>query len=235
MKFRIDGKIFESFPGVNIGIVVAKGIENAEPSEEVMALIGERQKEIRENFNTETLSQQPKIDAWRKAYSSFGGKPKKNKCSVEALYRTVLKGDGLRSINKVVNIYNYISLKHMLPAGGDDIDRVEGNIVLKFADGTESFQELNSEEIKSPKPGEVVYCDGKEVLCRRWNWRECDKSKMTPETKNVALVVEGLPPFSMEEVKAITTELAELVKKHCGGEVKTLILNKEKKEEEIFP
>ena len=61
--------------------------------------------------------------------------------------------------------------------------------------------ELNSEETKNPKEGEVVYIDDKEVLCRRWNWRECDKSKMTEETTNVALVVEGLPPTSKEEVE----------------------------------
>ena len=58
---------------------------------------------------------------------------------------------------------------------------------------------------------------------------------MTPETKNVCLVVEGLPPFSLQEVETITGEFAALVEKHCGGEVRTLILNKEKKEEEIFP
>ncbi len=235
MKLRIDGKIFERFPRLNIGVVVAKGIENSAPRREVTALIGERQKEIREKFSTETLSQQPKIDSWRKAYSSFGGKPKKNKCSVEALYRSALKGDGVRSINKIVDIYNYISLKHMVPAGGDDLDKVEGDIVLKFASGSESFQELNSAETKSPKQGEVVYCDDREVLCRRWNWRECDKSKMTQETKNVCLVVEGLPPFSGEEIESIAAELGELVKKHCGGEARTLVLNRENPEAEIFP
>jgi len=142
----------------------------------------------------------------------------------------VLEGVELRSINKVVDLYNYISLKHTIPVGGDDIDKVDGNIELKFALGTEPFTQLNSDRIDSPKEGEVIYADDKEVLCRRWNWRECDKSKMTESTKNVTLVLEGLPPVIKEEIGSAISELAELVKKFCGGEVQQHILNSDNKE-----
>ncbi|MCF7910084.1 hypothetical protein K9L16_00235 [Candidatus Pacearchaeota archaeon] len=233
MKFKIDSKIFEQFPDLNIGIVTAKGIDNKGNNEDILNLIKEKVKEIRANFNTETLSQNPKIDAWRKAYSSFGAKPKKYKCSVENLYRMILEGIELRHINKVVDIYNYISIKNITPVGGDDTDKIDGNITLKFAQGDEPFTELNSEETKNPKEGEVVYVDDKEVLCRRWNWRECDKSKMTEDTTNVALVVEGLPPTSKEDVEKIIEELSELVQKFCGGEIKTFILNNSNPEADI--
>ncbi len=139
----------------------------------------------------------------------------------------------LRHINKVVDIYNYISIKYIVPVGGDDTDKIEGSITLKFAQGNEPFVELNSEETKNPREGEVVYVDDKEVLCRRWNWRECDKSKMTENTKNVALVVEGLPPVTKEEIEIITKELSELIQKYCGGEIKTFILNSSNPETEI--
>ncbi|MFH1448508.1 MAG: phenylalanine--tRNA ligase beta subunit-related protein [Candidatus Micrarchaeota archaeon] len=225
MKFKIDSKIFEKFPDLNIGIVTAKGIDNQGNNKEIIDQISENMKEIRSTFNTGTLSQNPKIDSWRKAYSSFGAKPKKYRCSVENLYRMILEGMDLRHINKVVDIYNYISIKNIIPVGGDDTDKIDGNIILKFAHGNESFTGLNSEETKNPKEGEVVYVDDKEVLCRRWNWRECDKSKMTEETKNVALVVEGLPPVTKEEVETIINELSGLVQTFCGGEIKMSILN----------
>ena len=233
MKFKINSKILEKFPDLNIGIVSAKGIDNQGKNEEIIDQISEKMKEIRANFNTGTLSQNPKIGAWRKAYSLFGAKPKKYKCSVENLYRMILDGIELRHINKVVDIYNYISIKHMIPVGGDDIDKIDGNITLKFAQGDEPFTELNSEETKNPKEGEVVYVDDKEVLCRRWNWRECDKSKMTEETKNVALVVEGLPPTTKEDIQKIIEELRDLTQKFCGGEIKTFILNSSISEVEI--
>jgi lysyl-tRNA synthetase class 2 len=114
--------------------------------------------------------------------------------------------------------------------GGDDIDHIDGNIMLKIADGTEKFVPLLSEEVENPHEGEVVYADDNDVLCRRWNWRECDKSKMTEQTKNVILYAEGLVPVTKEEVQTDIDELAELVKKYCGTEtteVVTKILRKE--------
>jgi lysyl-tRNA synthetase class 2 len=193
-------------------------------------LIREKEKEIRENYSTETLSQHSRIDSWRKAYSSFGAKPKKYKSSVESLYRMISKGVDLRPINKIVDVYNYISLKYMIPAGGDDLSKVEGDIILKFANGDEPFTALNSEERKTAREGEVVYTDAKEVLCRRWNWRECDKTKMTEETKDVVLVVEGLPPVTEEDVQKIGEELSVLVRTYCGGETRIAVLNEEKRE-----
>lgn len=230
MKFKTTNEIFEKFPDLVIGVVIARNIDNKGINQEIINLIRDEEKRIQASFSTETLSQNPKIDVWRKAYSSFGAKPKKYKSSIENLYRMILKGIELRHINKIVDIYNYVSIKHMVPVGGDDIDKVEGDIVLKFATGNEKFVKLNSQEVKNPKPGEVVYIDNKEVLCRRWNWRECDKTKMTEETKNVCLVVEGLPPVTKEEVDSAINELADLVKKFCGGEVQQHILSSDNKE-----
>jgi len=233
MKFKIDASIFERFPGLNVGVVIARGINNSGTNDEIIRLIREKEKEIRENYSTETLSQHSRIDSWRKAYSSFGAKPKKYKSSVESLYRVILKGVDLRPINKIVDVYNYISLKYMIPAGGDDLSKVEGDIILKFARGDEPFTALNSEERGTAKEGEVVYTDSKEVLCRRWNWRECEKTKMTEETKDVVLVVEGLPAVTGEDVKMILEDLSVLVKEYCGGETRIAVLNEAKREVEI--
>jgi lysyl-tRNA synthetase class 2 len=161
------------------------------------------------------------------AYSAFGAKPKKYLSSVESLYRMVLKGVDLRHINTIVDVYNFISIKHMVPIGGDDISRVEGDITLRFANEGDMFRPLNSEETASTKEGEVIYADDVEVLCRRWNWRECDKTKMTEETAEAMLVVEGLPPVQREEVEKIVEELSHLLEKFCGGETHTEILHKE--------
>ena len=233
MKLKIDAKIFEKFPGLKIGVVAARNIDNRGFSDEITQLIREKEKEIRANYDTETLSQQSKINSWRGAYSSFGAKPKKYKSSVESLYRMVLKGLDLRHINKIVDLYNYISMKCMIPAGGDDMAKVDGDIILKFAAGDEHFTALNSKEMETAKEGEVVYADSKEVLCRRWNWKECDKTKMTEETKDVILVIEALPPVTRKELEEVEEDLSRLIIKYCGGEINTDILGEAKRETEI--
>jgi len=227
MKLIIKNEIFDKFPDLNIVAIRAKNIENKGIDEEILKLMKEREKEIRETLDSETLSQNPFIRAWREAYSSFGAKPKDYKCSVENLLRIILKGISIRHINKIVDIYNYISIKHIVPAGGDDTDKVEGDVILKSAVGNEKFVELGSQQLKNPREGEVVYSDDKEILCRRWNWRECDKTKMTEDTKNVLLVIEGLPPATKEKIEDAAKELILLIQKFCGGEASYYLLNKD--------
>lgn len=226
MRIIIHEDIFEKFPDLLLGLSVARGIDNSGSEAEIIQEIQKLQAKIQDEYDAETLSQQPRIKTWRKAYSAFGAKPKKYKSSVESLYRMVLKGPGLRLINKVVDIYNAVSLKYMIPVGGDDLDRVEGDISLRLASGEEEFVPLNSDVRERVNPGEVIYTDSVEVLCRRWNWRECDKTKMGTESRNVVLMVEGLPPVGSADIRQAIEELSDLVKRYCGGEVKTWILDR---------
>ena len=232
MKLIIDSNIFERFQGLNIGVVIAKGISNnTEILGEIPNAISEQEKEIRAKYNTETLSQNPKIDAWRMAYSAFGAKPKEHKSSVENLYRVILNGNNIRHVNNVVDIYNFVSLKHMLPVGGEDIDKMKGDIVLTFAGPNEApVLLLGDKEPRPPHFGEVIYKDDVSTICRRWNWREADRTKLTEETKNCVLVIEGVSPVKKEEVEGATKELKELIQKFCGGNTVYTVLNEDKNE-----
>jgi lysyl-tRNA synthetase class 2 len=226
VRFVIDSRIFDKFPDLTLGVVIAQDVDNRGRPEKLWPLISAQQEEIRADIRSEALSQIPKIAAWRSAYSSFGAKPKKYKSSVESLYRMVLKGIDLKPINRIVDVYNYVSLKHMVPVGGDDLSRIEGDLTLRFAIGDEMFQPLNSTEFERVKEGEVIYADDVEVLCRRWNWRECDKTKMTENTEEAMLVVEGLPPVHKEEMERILEELRNLVEGICGAKTQTDILHR---------
>jgi lysyl-tRNA synthetase class 2 len=230
VKFRIEPGIFDNFPGLLIGVVIASEVNNREGSSDLTAKIEQLQAEIRDRYDIRTLAECPKIQNWRNAYTLFGAKPKKHRSSVENLYRMTLEGRDLRPISKLVDIYNYVSLMHMVPVGGDDLAKVEGEIVLRFARGDEPFFPLGSGDFQTAREGEVIYADDREVLCRRWNWRESDKSKMTERTKDVLLVSEGLPPVTAEDMKRVVEDLARLVGKYCGGRIRREILRAEKPE-----
>jgi DNA/RNA-binding domain of Phe-tRNA-synthetase-like protein len=225
--FRIDDAVFEKFRGLAIGVVLAHGIDNRGTNAEAAALLREQTQRVRGAWSLERLDADSRILAWREAYRAFGAKPKKHRSSVENLIRTVLDGVGVPSINPAVDIYNAISLKHCVPCGGDDLDRVAGDIRLTVAIGDERFVPLNGAESVSPKPGEVIYRDDEDVLCRRWNWRECDKSKMTADSTNLCLVVEGLPPITADDVSRTANELAETIKAYCGGSVTSQLATRE--------
>jgi DNA/RNA-binding domain of Phe-tRNA-synthetase-like protein len=217
MQFRVEQALFETFPELAIGVVIAIGIDNRQGGDVAAAFLYEQVDAVRNTWSSDRLETEPRIASWREAYRSFGAKPKKHRCSVENAIRMILADTEFPSINTAVDTYNAISLKHCVPAGGDDLDRVVGDIVLTFAGGDERFVPLNGVDSMPPKPGEVIYRDDEDVLCRRWNWRECDKSKMTVESTNLCLVVEGLPPVSAADVGWISAELGEAIERFCGG------------------
>lgn len=217
MEFRIDGDVLEKFPGLTIGVVIATGIDNLAASAKAAAFLEAQVGDVCRAWSIEQLDADPRIAAWRDAYRAFGAKPKKHRSSIENMIRMILDGAGVPSINSAVDVYNAISLKYVIPAGGDDLDHVAGDIRLTFATGDERFVSLNGSEVVTPKPGEVIYCDDEDVLCRRWNWRECDKSKMTEVSTNLCLIVEALPPVSASELNRMSVELAEEIERFCGG------------------
>lgn len=221
MKLTVAKSIFKKYD-LYLGVVVAKNIDNSKPKDFFIENIQTEQQEIRKKLKNKKLSEIPQIKNWRKAYSSFGAKPKKYKSSIEALYSRILDGESLPAINPLVNIYNYVSIKATLPVGGDNLDKIKGDIKLTFAQGDEKFTALGETEIRPPKPGEVIYRDDQEVLCRRWNWRECEKTKLTQATKNAVLYVESLT--SKGEVEKALDELSKLIRENLGGKIQTYIL-----------
>jgi DNA/RNA-binding domain of Phe-tRNA-synthetase-like protein len=238
LKYSIDPKIFTRYPGFIMSVIAIRGLNNTGSNQDITSLLSAAQQSVRDRYqSTEQLGDEPKITCWREAYRAFGAKPSKYRCSIEALCRRLIKSDDqLSSINPLVDIYNIISLNHTLSIGGDDTDLIDGNMQLTFADGTEEYRLLGGTEVaeglepsrkEHPKPGEVIYRDDIEVLCRRFNWRESDKSKMTEETKNAVLFIEGLPPITETEINEATSELVDLIQQHCGGEITTHILNKQ--------
>jgi lysyl-tRNA synthetase class 2 len=233
LKFKIDPAIFGTFPGLHIGVVKVKGVDNHGDCPDLLEKIKKIQGEIRDNLDMGTLADCPKIQNWRNAYALFGAKPKKHRSSVESLYRMTLEGRDLRSINKLVDIYNCVSLRHMVPVGGDDLAQVEGDILLGFAKGDEPFFPLGSDGLQTAREGEVVYTDEREVLCRRWNWRESEKTKMTEETQDVLLVSEGLPPVTAEEIEHVVSDLNRIIQEYCGGETDVDILGVANSESEL--
>ncbi len=231
MKFSIDQAMFGKYPGLVVGTIIAHNIDNTKDSSEVMRLISNEQERIRKEFAGQVLSQHPRIAIWRSAYSAFGAKPKDHRSSVENLYQMVLADKEMRSINPLVDCYNLVSLEHMVPVGGEDLGKVEGDVVLTLAGVSEpTVLLLGDKEPRAPHPGEVIYKDSISAICRRWNWREADRTKLTNQTTSAILVVEGLPPITAAEVEQAITRLSGLIKQYCGATIQEFTLDEGNRE-----
>ncbi len=224
MKLSATPEFFELFPDASLAVVVARGIDNSRRGDEA-DLLRAAQANAPARLGGKPLTEHPRIHCWREAYRAFGAKPKDYPSSIENLLRRALKGEPLRSINPLVDLYNVVSLTHLLPAGGEDLDAIEGDIVLTRASAVEPAVKLLGEsEEKAPKPGEVIYKDDRGAICRRWNWKEADRTKLTESTRNAVLVLEALPPILDSELEEAARELSRLVLVRCGGETRIELL-----------
>jgi DNA/RNA-binding domain of Phe-tRNA-synthetase-like protein len=220
LRYRIDPEIFRLFPGYRRGVVVAHGVTNRPSPDALVLLMRHTEEELRERLNLEHLLEEAHIQAWREAYRRFGAKPSEFRPSVEALARRVLKGEEIPTINALVDIGNMLSLRHLIPIGGHAIDRLEDDITLHTADGTEVFTALGSEQVEHPMEGEVIFAEGQQVLTRRWTWRQGKRTLTQLETQAIEFNVDGLPPTTKDEVAAVCEEIIELVGGFCAGQIR---------------
>jgi DNA/RNA-binding domain of Phe-tRNA-synthetase-like protein len=61
--------------------------------------------------------------------------------------------------------------------------------------------------VEHPDPGEVVWRDDKGVTCRRWNWRQCTRTRITGATISAVFILDGLPALGQDGLAAAADEL----------------------------
>ena len=221
--YSVDPKIFELFPSFRRGVVVATHLDNTVPDPELGKLILEASEAMLANAPAPP-AEPDRISVWNNAYLKLGVDPKKFTPSIKFLYDQTRKGKPPRSISKIVDIMNLVSLRRMAPCGGDDLPSIlPGDIHLGFARGDETFAPLfKPATFDNPAAGEVIYYSPqtRKVMCRRWTWRNADFSKITPETNSVAINIDIMaPPFSDLDAAAALEEMSGLIAHYCGGEI----------------
>jgi DNA/RNA-binding domain of Phe-tRNA-synthetase-like protein len=222
-QFRVDSSFWALFPQCKIGVVILEGINNqVQPgSDQQVWLESELLKanqEARVFLTEEVLSQNQVIAVWRKAFMQF--KSKKNvRSSIESLLKRVEKGREVGSINPLVDLYNIISLRYALPAGGEDLDQVVGLLNLKVTEGGDEFIALGEEERDDTLPGEICYVDEAGAVCRCWNWREGQRTMLTEQTKRSIVLFESIDPERHQVLQLAMNEFIGSVEHILGGRV----------------
>ncbi len=226
MKFVIDPRIFEKWPEVIIGGLVLADFDNKGTNPDLLKLLREQESKTQQELSSLEMNQVSEVMAWRQAHRDFGSDPRDFPSSIESLLRRARSGKPLPEINKLVDLYNYLSLKYQIPAGAEDIDKIAGGVSLTYATGKESGIYLGSDTVENCFEGEVIYKDDKGFICRRWNWREADRTKIDHDTKNTLLVFETLPPTTRKKLETLLKEAEDLCAKFLGGKQKAFILDK---------
>jgi len=230
MKFIIDKRLFDLFPGMSIGVVILHDLDNSGTSKEVNQFFQQVQRDFRQAFPYPKIQDHPYINPWREAFHRLGISASKFNSSIEAMGRRILKGNYLPSINKLVDLYNALSIKHVIPIGGHDMGTIKGNIYLCITTGEEKFLPMGSEQWETVPSGEVVYKDDQEVLTRRWVWRQCEKDKVTPSSRQVFIPIDVLGEVGKEKLIEVIADFTALIPRYLSATTSHYILDRDNRE-----
>jgi DNA/RNA-binding domain of Phe-tRNA-synthetase-like protein len=122
----------------------------------------------------------------------------------------VLKGQPLPRVNALVDLYNAVSVRHVVPLGGEDADRLEGVLRLAIATGSEPFDSRDDGvDVEHAAPEEIVWRDDRGVTCRRWNWRQGRRTELTEDTTRAFFVFDRLDGLTVEDLHGAADELSQ--------------------------
>jgi DNA/RNA-binding domain of Phe-tRNA-synthetase-like protein len=223
--FQYSPEIIKAFPEVAGGIIVAKGMKNGPSPDKLKAAFTAEQQTVIARIGETPLSELPSLAAWRRAFSKFGVKPTQYRSAAEALLRRLTKQGDIPSINTLVDIGNLVSIRYALPVAVVDMRGFQDGITVHFADGSEQFMELDTNEIEHPEAGEVVFTDARKiVIARRWCWRQSAESAAREDTTNALITFETQHTGGKDDVANAGEDLLALLREYAGGDYSMTIL-----------
>jgi DNA/RNA-binding domain of Phe-tRNA-synthetase-like protein len=219
LSLTVSDEVRALAPGFRHLAIEAHGLVNGPSTEASSALLDEAARRLAVRLDGRAPHEDPHMVAWREVYTAFGSKPSRTRNSAEALAKRALSDAGLPRINLLVDLYNAISVAHLVPVGGEDLDRVRGGMRLVRATGDEDFVTVagGEETVEHPDAGEVIWRDEEGVTCRRWNWRQGPRTRLAEETVSGVFLLEGMAPMPLADMEKAAGELADLLEKFSPG------------------
>jgi len=175
--------------------------------------------EVKQKYSLESLKDVAIFRAYRDFFWKIGIDPTKIRPAAEALIRRILAGKPIPTINNVVDSYNLASIKTEIALAAFNRDELSSSLFMRTAEKGERFLGIGMSEPMELNGGEIVISD-KEKLVAVYPYRDADKSKVSGTTKNLLILVCGVPGID-EQLLAEAGRIAlDLVPRFCGVEAR---------------
>lgn len=210
------------FPDLVAGVLAVTGVT---PDADVTEPVAVHTAAALARLGSGPLAEFPEIQAWRRTFSRMGLKPTQYRCASEALLRRLSKEGSVARINSLVDLCNAVSMAYAIPVAALDLDRVDGGLEVRYADGTETYQTFAGDD-EHPDPGEVSFVDDAgRSHARRWTNRQSGYSAVRENTTNVLIVAEALHPGARADVERLVAALSTAIAATWGAAPRTALLS----------
>ncbi|BAJ51379.1 conserved hypothetical protein [Candidatus Caldarchaeum subterraneum] len=216
MKLNFSKEVGERFTGLGVYCAELVDVNNHVENRELVAYISSAVENIKKEHVLERLVQNKFVRAYRDFFWRIGIDPTKTRPSAEALLRRVLAGRDFPRINPLVDVYNVVSMQSLLPIAAFDVEKLKGELLMKFANVGELFLGIGMDKPVALTGKEVVVRDD-EKLVAIYPYRDADATKVTSATRHVFLMVCGVPGIELDYLQNTGETLVKQVMKFCGG------------------
>ncbi len=199
---------------LNVRHSVIKGVRVEEESDALERFKEEIADETRKKYTLETIKDEDIFRKYRDFFWQLGIDPTKKRPAAEALTRRILQGKPIPRVNTLVDSYNLASIKTGIPMGAFDLDKLDGALTLRFAK-EEEFLGIGMSEPLILK--DVLVASDEKGLVAIYPYRDSDATKMTLRTKNVFLLICGVPGIDEEKLEEAKTVANDIITTFCGG------------------
>jgi len=217
MSLKIDSKLKTRFPDLNILTFHIEGVHVQKRNIELENFKAEVTRQVREEYDLDSVKDHPTFRAYRDFFWSIKIDPTKIRPAAEALIRRILAGKTLPCINTLVDVYNLTSIKSRIALATFDSDKLEGDILMRFAEEGERFYGIGMKKPLILKGGEIVVSD-EEKLVAVYPYRDADNTKVTEKTENITVVVCGVPGIPKRDLENASQVAIECITRFCSGE-----------------
>ena len=155
---------------------------------------------VRERAVRDLITADPVYAGFRELHKAFSVPTRKLLSAAETLIRYVEKRGDIPRIGPLVDVYNAVSLETKLSLGAHDLATVTGGISVRLTTGAERYHPVGPPNPNRSGPANTAismmaarprqWPDNGEVICRL-EVRQSEKTKVTPTTRNVFLIVQG--------------------------------------------
>ncbi len=217
MSLKIDSKLKTRFPDLNVLTHHIRGVHVQKKNSELEDFKVEVMRQVRNDYSLNAVKDQPTFRAYRDFFWSIKIDPTKIRPAAEALIRRILAGKTLPRINTLVDSYNLASIKSRIALATFDADKLEGDLLMRFAEESEQFIGIGMDKPLILNGGEIVVSD-KEKLVAVYPYRDADNTKVTEKTENITVVVCGVPGIPKQDLENASQVALEYITRFCGGE-----------------
>jgi DNA/RNA-binding domain of Phe-tRNA-synthetase-like protein len=217
LNLTIDAELKNRFPKLNALTLRIDGVKIKKKTPELENFKQQIMEQVRSQYTLESVKDHPTFRAYRTFFWNIGIDPTKIRPAAEALTRRILAGKTLPCINTLVDTYNLASVKTRIALATFDSDKLEGNLLMRFAKEGEQIVGIGMKKPFVMKGGEIVVSDEKKMIAV-YPYRDADNTKVIEKTKNVLIVVCGVPDITEETLKTASDVTLEYVTRFCKTE-----------------